>query len=373
MRGQIIEKSKGVWLVRVESKRGKERKSTSKTVRGTKRDAEKFLTAWLRDIDKGVFVEPSRQTLNEHLDEWLKIIRPRIAEQTFGGYKRALRVHIRPRVGELQLMEVKILTVQKIYVEMQESGLSPRTVRSAHTVLSMALKKAVELGYIANNPCGFAELPKQNRTETKAFSPEQAYKFLEKAKGDRHGLIFELALICGMRPEEYLALQWKDIDFERCTATVQRALVWLNGGGFKFAETKTAKSRRTMPFPKQLALKLKEHKRRQTEHRFKLGAAYENLDLVFANEIGKPHHYGNLRKRHFEKILKEAGLETGGFVLYSLRHSCATLLLSAGENPKIVAERLGHSSVKMTLDTYSHVLPDMQQAASEKLERMLYS
>ena len=144
------------------------------------------------------------------------------------------------------------------------------------------------------------------------------------------------------------------------------------GGGFKFDEPKTAKSRRTVPLPKSILPKLKEHKRQQTEHRFKLGSAYENYNLVFANELGRPLNARNLYQRNFQSIVKKSELDKEGFVLYSLRHSCATLLLSAGENPKVVAERLGHSSVKMTLDTYSHVLPDMQQSATDKLETMLY-
>jgi len=373
MRGQIIEKSKGVWLVRIQSRlsNGK-RKSLAKQFHGTKKDAEKFLTSWLRDMDRGVFIEPSRQTLNEHFDNFLEIIKSRVAEQTFDSYEQMLRVHIRPKIGELKLSDIKILTVQKVYSEMQTNGLSPRTVRYAHSVFSMALRKAVELGYIVNNPCNYAELPRQNKKETKAFSPEQAQRFLECAKDDRHGLIFEIALSSGMRPEEYLSLCWKDIDFEKGTATVQRALVWRKGGGFKFCEPKTAKSRRTVPLPKSILPKLKDHKRRQLEQRLKIGAAYEKHDLVFASEVGKPLHYRNLTQRHFEKILERSGMKDAGFVLYSLRHSCATLLLSAGENPKIVAERLGHTSVKMTLDTYSHVLPDMQQAATDKLETMLY-
>lgn len=373
MRGQIIEKSKGVWLVRIQNRltNGK-RKSISKQFRGTKKDAEKFLTAWLRDMDRGVFIEPSRQTLNEHFNNFLEIIKSRVAEQTFNSYEMILRVHIRPKIGELKLTNIKILTVQKVYSEMQVKGLSPRTVRYAHSVFSMALSKAVELGYIVNNPCNYAELPHQNKKETKAFSPEQAQNFLQAAKDDRHGLIFEIALSSGMRPEEYLSLCWKDIDFEKGTATVQRALVWRKGGGFKFAEPKTAKSRRTVPLPKSILPRLKEHKRQQLEQRLKIGAAYEKHDLVFASAVGKPLHYRNLTQRHYEKILERAGMKGTGFVLYSLRHSCATLLLSAGENPKIVAERLGHTSVKMTLDTYSHVLPDMQQAATDKLETMLY-
>jgi integrase len=143
----------------------------------------------------------------------LEIIKSRVAEQTFDSYEMMLRVHIRPKIGELKLSDIKILTVQKVYSEMQATGLSPRTVRYAHSIFSMALKKAVELGYIVNNPCSYAELPRQNKKETKAFSPEQAQKFLEAAKDDRHGLIFEIALSSGMRPEEYLSLCWKDIDF----------------------------------------------------------------------------------------------------------------------------------------------------------------
>ena len=108
------------------------------------------------------------------------------------------------------------------------------------------------------------------------------------------------------------------------------------------------------------------------EHKFKLGQAYSSLDLVFATEIGTPINYRNLTLRFYDKILKSAELDNEDFVLYSLRHSCATLLLIGSENPKVVSERLGHSSVKMTLDTYSHVLPDMQEKASERLSEMLY-
>ncbi len=255
---------------------------------------------------------------------------------------------------------------------MLERGLSPRTVRYAHAILSMALRKAVEFNYIVRNPCEFTELPKEIKEETKAMSPSQASEFLSHAQNDRLGLVFEFAMISGMRPEEYLALRWSDIDFVNRTAKVQRALVWLKGG-YKMSEPKTKKSRRNIPLPNDLMLKLKEHKKQQLEHRFKLSESYEKLDLVFATEMGTPIHYRNLTQRHYEKIIKKAGLEGGGFVLYSLRHTCATLLLASGENPKVVADRLGHTSVKMTLDTYSHVLPDMQRSASDKLGAMLYS
>jgi integrase len=373
-RGQIIEKGKDKWLVRIF--RGRDAKGVklyfNKVISGKKSVAQKYLTGKLREKDLGIFVESSRQTLDEHLDMWLKIIKSRVAEQTYNSYETLLRVHVRDRIGRIRLSEIKIHDVQKVYAEMQLAGLSARTVRYVHTVLSMAMKKAVELNYIVKNPCGFAELPKQVKEETKAFSPEQASLFLQHAKKDKHGLVFEFALMTGMRPEEYLAIRWCDIDFTRQSVKVQRAIVWCKGGGFKFGEPKTKKSRRNIPLPKSIITQLKTHRKKQLEYRFELGQAYNNLDLVFASDIGNPLHYRNITQRHYEKILENAGLDKEGFVLYSLRHSCATLLLSAGENPKIVAERLGHTSVKMTLDTYSHVLPDMQKSASDKLEAMLY-
>lgn len=128
----------------------------------------------------------------------------------------------------------------------------------------------------------------------------------------------------------------------------------------------------TAPLPSSVVRGLIEHKRRQAEERLKAGSDYKNLDLVFATAEGEPLMVQNLFRRHFKPILKAAGLPTS-IRLYDLRHSCATLLLSANENAKVVSERLGHSTITLTLDTYSHVLPSMQQAASEKLESMLFS
>ncbi len=185
----------------------------------------------------------------------------------------------------------------------------------------------------------------------------------------QHGLIFEFALLTGMRPEEYLALQWADIDLARGTAQVRRALVRHNKS-WSFEEPKTARSRRTVFLPAPLLKKLSTHKRRQAEDRLKVGAAWQAFNLVFCSEQGTPHSIPNLTYRYFRPILTKAELPQ--IRLYDLRHSCATLLLIAEENPKVVSERLGHSTIVLTLDTYSHVLPTMQQKATAKLEKMLY-
>jgi len=201
------------------------------------------------------------------------------------------------------------------------------------------------------------------------FTPKETAKFLEAAKGDKFFPTFLLAIETGMRPEEYLGLQWKDINFENKSLSVRRALVVKKGGGFIFTEPKTKKSRRSIPISNTVRKALKEHWRKQLAEKFKLGVAYENFDLVFASEIGTPLLHGNLLRRHFKPIRDKANLPK--IRMYDLRHTTATLLLSAGENPKVVSERLGHASIVLTLDTYSHVLPTMQKTATDKIEKLM--
>lgn len=174
-----------------------------------------------------------------------------------------------------------------------------------------------------------------------------------------------------MRPEEYLALKWSDVDLDARIATVTRTIVWRKGGGWYFGEPKTTRSRRTVPLPESISRALKTHRAKQSEMKLKAGAYYATHNLMFATREGKPLNLRNLTLRHFRPTLKRAGLSET-FRLYDLRHTCASLLLGANEHPKIVSERLGHASITLTLDTYSHVLPTMQKGASEKLERLLY-
>jgi integrase len=213
------------------------------------------------------------------------------------------------------------------------------------------------------------DLPKVPHVERRVLSVEEAISFIEAADVMPHGLIFVFALLSGMRPEEYLGLQWADVDLERRTVQVKRALVW-HKRSWSFEDPKTARSRRTVSLPRPLVEKLKAHRRAQAEQRLKLGSSWEALDLVFCSEIGSPLQIPNITYRYYRPILKKA--ELPHLRLYDLRHSCATLLLTADENPKVVSERLGHSSIVQTLDTYSHVLPTMQQQATARLESLLY-
>jgi integrase len=213
--------------------------------------------------------------------------------------------------------------------------------------------------------------------QTKRTAPaelEALWRDRVAAAEDRWYVLFMLALTTGMCPEEYFGLQWKNIDFEQGIVTVQRALVWRRkGGGWYFSKPKTSRDRRNIPLPASVVKALVEHKRHQLEERMKIGAEYQNRDIVFATKTGAALDWRYISRRNFKQILERAKLPAT-IRLYDLRHSCATLLLlAANENPKIVSERLGHSSVVITLDTSSHVLPSMQRAASEKTENMLFT
>ena len=184
-----------------------------------------------------------------------------------------------------------------------------------------------------------------------------------------HGLVFEFALLTGMRPEEFLAVKWGDLDTQRKTIKVRRALV-RHKGEWVFTEPKTSRSRRTIVLPESLVHKLVIHRQKQSFDEQKAANLWDKNDLIFCGEFGVPLAIPNLTYRYYRPILEKAGLPR--IRLYDLRHSHATLLLAADEHPKVVAERLGHSTIVLTLDTYSHVLPTMQKRATDKLEKMIF-
>jgi integrase len=373
--GQIIEKGKNRYLVRIFLGRGQDgrRQYFSKVVEGKKSQAKAFLTAKQREKDLGVFVQNSRQILNDHLDEWLARVRTKVAPQTYASYETLTRVHVRPHIGPTPLANIKLKHVQDVFDRMVETSRSPRTVRATHQALNMAFKDAIRAEKLMRNPCAFVSLPRMVKSETKAFTPDEVRELLVAAESDPCGIIFEFAVVSGMRPEEYLALTWEDVDLDEGVARVRRVLVWNRSqGGYRFDQPKTHNSRRVVRLPSSFIPTLKRHRRLQLEQKMQLGGEYENFNLVFASQLGTPLNQGNLSQRNFKRVLEAAGLNDRGFTLYSLRHTCATLMLLEGVNPKVISEKLGHTSVKLTLDTYAHVLPDMQDAASEQLGRLLY-
>jgi len=252
MAGQIIKRGDNTWLVRIFTGRDAQgkRRYLNKTVRGTKKDANTYLSNTLAAMSTGAFVEPVKLTVDEYLNKWLELAaKPRLRERTLDDYSEKLNRYVRPVIGAQRLSDVRSLDVQAVYSTMADRSLSPRTIRYTHAILASAFKQAVRWNMLLRNPCDAVELPRLERKEMQALSPEEVARFLNAAAEDEHTALFALAVATGMRPEEYLALKWTDVDLEARTATVTRTLVWRKGGGWYYGEPKTTRSRRTILFP----------------------------------------------------------------------------------------------------------------------------
>jgi integrase len=379
MAGQIIPRGKETWLVKIFQGRdanGK-RRYFSHTIHGKKKDADKYLRDKLRDKDLGVSLEPASESLDLFLDTWLSsTVKPRVRQRTFDDYTALMVRYVREPLGALKLSDVRALDIQRLYKTMQDDReLSPRVVRYVHAVLNSAFKQAVKWDMLQRNPCALVELPRMERKEMKAMTPDEVKALLSVIAGTRANALFMFALTTGMRPQEYLALKWSDLEMDKGTATVRRALVWpqkKGNDGWYFDEPKTSRARRTIPLPASMVKALADHKRKQGADRLKAGSEWQDHGLVFTSSLGEPLSIPALTKKWFKPALTKAELSTA-FRLYDLRHTHATLLLANGENPKVAAERLGHSTIVLTLDTYSHVLPDMQQQAAERIETLRFA
>lgn len=279
MAGQIYERGKDVYQVRIFLGKDANGKQVfhRKTIHGKKKDAQKYLTAKMRERDLGIFIEPAAMTLDAYLDKWLEVAaRPRVAQRTADGYEGLFKRYILKPLGHKRLDSLQAMDIQQVYGDLLAQGLSTRIVRHAHSALHNALEQAVKWGLLLRNPTDLVELPKVPHTERRVFSPEEAQRFLETAQEMPHGLLFQFALLSGMRPEEYLGLQWADVDFERNRAQVRRALV-RHKGQWSFEETKTARSRRTMALPAPLMRKLARHKLRTSRTPFAARCAVASL------------------------------------------------------------------------------------------------
>jgi integrase len=274
-------------------------------------------------------------------------------------------------LGRLGLTKLTAQHIQRLWGEKLECGSSPMTVRHLHAVLHKALEDALRLNLVQRNVADLVSLPRIAKHEMKALAPDQARALLDAARGDRLEALYAVAVYTGMRQGELLALRWSDVDFERKHLQVRATLQAIPGGGFEFAEPKTKGSRRKITLPQGAIKALREHRVRQKEERLALGEAWEDLDLVFPNPIGRPMDASNLLRRQFYPLLEKVGLPRIRF--HDLRHTAATLMLTGGVQVKAVSEMLGHSSVNITLETYSHVLPGIHQQAAATMDAILGS
>ena len=368
MRG-CITKRKSSWAFVIDigkdPKSGK-RKQKWKSGFATKKEAEIALANVLAELGRtGEYTEPSNEFFGDFLLMWLEHRKNQVRPGTFKTAKWLIHNYIIPNIGAISISKLAPIHLQSLYDELRKK-LSTQSIVHCHRTIKMALEDACTWGKIPKNVANLVKPPKIVAEKFRVWDEGQLRTFLEIARSHRLYIAFLLAASTGMRQGEILGLRWKDIDFEKATLSVSQALA-RDHKGFMLGEPKTSSSRRTIALPLNVIRALKQHRKLQLAE--KLAAErYEDHGLVVQTLVGTPVSPRNFA-RVWYSLLKRAGVPKIRF--HDLRHTHATLMLKQGTHPKIVSERLGHSSIQVTLDTYSHLLPNMQAAAAESFGKLL--
>jgi len=314
---------------------------------------------------QGTLATGPRQKLGDYLNQWLEQVhKPMIRVSTYIEYRSLLNRHIVPELGNIYLQKLTPQHIQTFYATKQREGRAPRSVAIMHAVLHSALEHAVRWNLVSRNVVSLVSPPRMEKHEAVLLTSAQAQKLLEVAKGQHMYALLVIAVTTGMRRGEILALHWSDIDFQASTLFVRHTVNRYPGYGFVENEPKTKSSRRKIVLPNIVIEALKAHRSIQDDMRLKAGEKWIEHDLIFSSKHGD-YLYPTTLGGRFHKLLDAAGLPSMRF--HDLRHSAATILLTMGVHPKVVQELLGHSSIAMTMDTYSHLLPSMQKDAMDRI------
>jgi integrase len=364
--GSITKRKDGRWMARytVHTAAGRKRK----TIYGkTRAEVAEKLAKAVMDRADGLVVDGGNLRLFEYLERWLAdSVRDTVRATTYENYSYLVRTYIVPSLGCVKLKALTPAHVQRFYREKLDSGLAPRTVQYLHTLLRKALKQAVKWGMVPRNVTDAVDAPRIAKKETKYFSFEQAKAFLKVASEDRFWALYVLAISTGLRRGELLGLRWEDLDLERGVLRVRRSLT---PDTKSYNQPKSVKGRRSVRLTPGALEALKLHKINQDREKDCLGSLWQEQGLIFPSSVGTPFNPSNLLNRSFKPLLRRAELPMIRF--HDLRHTFATLMFSNGEHPKIVQEILGHAQITLTFDTYSHVLPSMQEGAVGRLGELL--
>ncbi len=416
--GSIALRKDGRWMGRIDLgwRDGKRR---GKAIYGpTRRAVGDRMAEILRSAQDGTLIQDERQTVARFLNQWLSdVARPRVRPRTLTTYEAAVERHITPHIGRIRLTKLTPQHLQTWFAALEAAGVSPNRRRYARVVLRMALNTAMRWRLVTQNVATLIDSPRVTARGITPFTPEQSRVFLKAVDGHELEGFFTVALACGLRLGESLGLQWSDVDLDGATLQVRRAMQRFGGDAaarrpllaerkrllkllreaqtakdpearraiedavagvrvalravkteIHFVEPKSARSRRTIALPSTVVKSLNRHRVRQLEARLAAGQRWHDSGLVFSTPIGTPHDGRNVT-RAFKGILVSQGLPT--IRIHDLRHSCATLLLMQGVSPRVVMETLGHSQVSLTLNTYSHVLPALQEDAASKMDAIL--
>ncbi len=375
MRGHIRERSPGKWAIVldvVDPATGKKKRKWH-SFRGTKREAQTECARLINELKTGTYVEPTKQTVAAFLDEWLNFIKPTVSPKTHERYAEICQKGIAPLLADVTLAKLRTDRIDAAWAKALtegrrdgKGGLSPRTVHHMRRVLIKALNQAVVWDRLVKNPAQASTPPKVERKSMLAYDASQVAALLEHMRPTRLYVPVLLAVMCGLRRGEIAALRWKNVDLNaRMMAIVESAEQ--TAGEVRYKPPKNDRARPVAISPT-VAEELRSHKARQAEELLRLGIRMDDAGFVVARIDGRPLQPRSIT-HEWMRLLGKTELPRIRF--HDLRHTHATQLLAAGVHPKVASERLGHSTIGITLDLYSHVMPGMQEDAAAKVDGAL--
>lgn len=365
--GSIFQRKDGRWVARLKLPTGKSRFMYGKS-RG---EVKKRLADAKRTLDAGKPLGNARETFGSYLEGWMAALpATSVKPSTVDYYCRYIRKHVMTSdLARKPLTQLEAVDLRHLYAEKRLSGLSATTVHHLHAVIHVALTQAVDDGKLARNVAalvGRTHRPKVARHEMATIADgDKPQRFIAAARGDRFEALLVVAIATGLRQGELRALRWKDVDLDGSQLSVTGSLGGPKRSDFAIGTPKNGKGRSVALGPIVVCV-LRDHRRQQAEAQLLLGAEWQDRDLVFPNEFGDYLSTTTIG-RALRRVIERAGLPRIRF--HDLRHTAATIMLSNGVHPKIVSEMLGHSTIAITLDLYSHVTPNMQREAAAAMDR----
>ncbi len=383
MKGSIQKRGEKSWRIAVYlgiNSQGK-KEYYRETFHGTKKEAERRAAELVNQVNNRTFIKPAQITLGEFLQRWLEeYVRHSVRPATYDMYEMLVRVRIAPALGQVRLDELSPLDLQRFYRQIVEGPradgkpgqLASTTVKHIHSVLRAALRRAVKWQVLARSPAEVVDPPRAQKKPLRVWTPDEAARFLEFVQDDRYYAAYLLAIGAGLRRGEILGLRWQDVDPINHAVIVNQSVVPTTAGNL-IQEPKTAGSRRVVLISERtieaLTRRIASIQKERADYESIYGeGSYTDLGLIFPGVGGRPLNPSAFTRR-FGHLAEKTGLPKIRF--HDLRHTHATLMLQAGVHVKVMSERLGHSSISTTMNTYAHVLPTMQREVAHTVDRLL--
>ncbi len=339
---------------------------TRRYVYGATRDeANAKLVALMGEVARGLPVATTQDSVASYLRSWLEeVAAKRVRPNTLTSYRSNVKLHIVPVIGSRKLGKLSTRDVRSLLAACDASGLSPRSTRYVHATLRVALEDAVRDDLVPRNVAKLVRLSTPPRAETRVLTVDEARLLLSQTRTDRLHAALVVLLVLGLRRSEALGLRWSDIDFDASVLHVRQGLHW-SEGRLQFLPPKTRRSRRTVPMPSVCLEALGRHRSRQAAEAEACLHPWPPVELVFTTTVGTPVDPNNF-SRTFARWCRDAGVPA--VRLHDLRHTCVSMLLTLGVNPRVVMEIVGHAALEMTMNVYAHVAVDEQRLALDKLD-----